>query len=206
VHRLGAAKSWSAQESCIYHRSNWWDETSLIYARNQNAHKQGFVHGDIRTYNTVFGEQDDQGYLIDFDFGGKPGTRYPKGCRQYLADGLRCGSGEDGESNEILPWHDWFALGRLIFFVHDFDPPEEASDEQIAQFWMLDSLWKSLTKDPTPEMLAELKSLLGSFDEQGWSIRPSRRFTQDLKMPAGGSAGATATNRGATGSPPEKKH
>lgn len=66
-------------------------------------------------------------------------------------------------------------------------------------------------EDPTPKMLAkmlaELKDFLGNCDEQGWSVRASRRFDQDVhKLTAGGSAGPAATNRGATGSLPEKKH
>lgn len=54
-------------------------------------HKEGFAHGDIRAFNTVFTEQDGQGYLIDFDFGGKFGRFYPKGYRHTLPDGMRLG-------------------------------------------------------------------------------------------------------------------
>jgi thiamine kinase-like enzyme len=34
-------------------------------------HEDGFVHGDIRGFNTVFSENEGEGWLIDFDFGGK---------------------------------------------------------------------------------------------------------------------------------------
>jgi RIO-like serine/threonine protein kinase len=45
----------------------------------EKLHKMDFVHGDIRAFNTVFGEQEDQGWLVNFDFGGEPGIRrYPK--------------------------------------------------------------------------------------------------------------------------------
>ena len=52
----------------------------------KSLHDEGFVHGDIRGFNTVFDEN--SGCLIDFDFGGKEGkAEYPKGYRQALLDG-----------------------------------------------------------------------------------------------------------------------
>eukprot|EP00980_Cylindrotheca_fusiformis_P018444 scaffold6082_cov86-Cylindrotheca_fusiformis.AAC.1 len=64
-------------------------------------HKEGFVHGDIRAFNTVFGENKNQGWLIDFDFGGKVDrANHPEGHRAGLADGLRLGHGDDEARNE----------------------------------------------------------------------------------------------------------
>jgi hypothetical protein len=62
-------------------------------------HKKGYVHGDIRAFNTVFSdEEDDQGnskgWLIDFDSGGKVGeAKYPIGYVSLLDDGHRMGEG-----------------------------------------------------------------------------------------------------------------
>ena len=40
----------------------------------QKLHEQGFLHGDIRVFNTLFGKDDTtKGWLIDFDFGRKAG-------------------------------------------------------------------------------------------------------------------------------------
>jgi hypothetical protein len=33
--------------------------------------RRRFLHGDIRGFNTVFSENEGEGWLIDFDFGGK---------------------------------------------------------------------------------------------------------------------------------------
>jgi serine/threonine protein kinase len=86
-------------------------------------HDSGFVHGDIRGYNIIVrgGTEEKSGYLIDFDFGGfKNAAKYPRGYRTELVDGNR--KGKVGE--KIMPWHDWYALGRLIFDIHKLnDPP-----------------------------------------------------------------------------------
>ncbi|KAG7341117.1 hypothetical protein IV203_023068 [Nitzschia inconspicua] len=92
----------------------------------QALHRAGFVHGDIRGYNTVF-KDDKEGWLIDFDFGGKSGEqRYPKGYRNALDDGNRIG--EEGET--IKKYHDWFALGKLMFSIHYIPLNTEYSEKQ----------------------------------------------------------------------------
>ena len=70
-----------------------------------------YVHGDIRAFNTVF--EGSKGFLIDFDFGGKKVEQlfYPQGYNQLLPDGFRKGKG----GMKIEAWHDWSALGWLIF-------------------------------------------------------------------------------------------
>ena len=80
----------------------------------ESLHGLGYVHGDIRAFNTVFGEQ---GGLIDFDLGGKAGIKvYPQGYENTLPDGIRI-SGRAGNDNvKTLQFHhDWHALGQLMF-------------------------------------------------------------------------------------------
>ena len=40
-------------------------------------HDKGYVHSDVRDANVVFGNEQDAGYLVDFDLADKEGTRYP---------------------------------------------------------------------------------------------------------------------------------
>eukprot|EP00980_Cylindrotheca_fusiformis_P020224 scaffold7312_cov97-Cylindrotheca_fusiformis.AAC.3 len=133
-----------------------------------SLHKEGFVHGDIRAFNTVFGEKKSEGWLIDFDFGGKVDqANHPKGHRAGLVDGLRLGHGddeardEDGEvpvypegyrsilvdghrrgkaKSRILKSDDWYALGKLIFAVHRIDPPTQTSRGST-------TMWKRLLRN-----------------------------------------------------------
>jgi len=165
-------------------------------------HEKGFVHGDIRAFNTVFGDQENEGWLIDFDFGGKLGsTCYPRGYRRNLADGHRLGDGDDEAENKIPQWHDWYALGRLIFFVHEFVRPEGVLAHQVVQFFDVVEAWRLLSQDPTPKMIAGLRACLVSLDEQGWTVSPNRQFKAELAK----NTALAATNRGATGSPPVKQ-
>ena len=69
----------------------------------------------------MFNEEDSQGYLIDFDYGGRKNEAwYPKGYHWELKDGHHLGS----KGNYIEMWHDWYALGQLIFVVHKLKPPD----------------------------------------------------------------------------------
>jgi hypothetical protein len=172
-------------------------------------HRAGFVHGDIRGFNTVFGGERDGG-LIDFDFGGKPGRRYPKGYRSVLADGHRSGGGEDEDrDNTLAYWHDWYALGRLIFQVHNFKSPagdghgvKSSSTTLQFRLYETDQQWRQLESDPTHNDIMALRSLLGDLEEQNWTVSPDYLFMKELEMTG---APPMATFRGATGSPPDKR-
>lgn len=97
-------------------------EFEPIISELGKLHEAGFVHGDIRGFNTVFTDVKDQGWLIDFDFGGKEDkltTLYPDGYKASLSDGFRPGS----EGEPIRKWHDWYSLGYLIFQCHFFILP-----------------------------------------------------------------------------------
>jgi hypothetical protein len=151
----------------------------------QSLHANGFVHGDIRAFNTVFGnESNEQGCLIDFDFGGRKGERcYPKGYRGALEDGSRVGQG--GE--KILVWHDWFALGQLIFTIHILQPPDGADDGLLSYVYKITCFWWTLTKDPTPKEIEDLKALLSSLEAEDWKVKPQSVFKMALdKIAASG--------------------
>jgi serine/threonine protein kinase len=118
-------------------------------------HNDGFVHGDIRACNTVLNysdtdnNKDPEGWLIDFDFGGrKTKAKYLDGYNAYLSDGLRY-SGKKGA--EIETWHDWYALGRLIFLIHRFNRPQYATSEEGVLYMRMYNFWSRINKNPTKD-------------------------------------------------------
>jgi hypothetical protein len=86
----------------------------------RRMHEAGYVHGDIRCFNIIFGKG-----LIDFDFGGQIDNdpKYPPGYQGALGDGVRLGR----EKQSITALHDWFALIHVIFALHCLKPPLGAS-------------------------------------------------------------------------------
>jgi serine/threonine protein kinase len=173
-----------------------------IIAHLQKLHKAGYVHGDIRAYNTVFSEQKGgPGFLIDFDFAGKKGKAfYPKGYNPLLPDGYR--RGEGGE--EIKVWEDWSALGRLIFDVHRIRKPEAEDDDQFWNwFSKCKEYWTTLEEVPPGPMIKQLKDLLEKLDEKQWTIEPWGNFNDFLKK---SKTSGLRTKQGATGSPPKGTH
>ena len=122
-----------------------------IISQLEELHKKGFVHGDIRAFNTVFGKEDNKGWLIDFDFRGKQiQSKYPKGYQNCLYDGDHIGDAED--ESKILKWHDWYTLGHLIFHIHRLCP----ADGQDEVHWMcniftMERIWEECSRDLTPE-------------------------------------------------------
>jgi hypothetical protein len=169
-----------------------------IISELEKLHKAGFVHGDIRGFNTVFTDAENHGWLIDFDFGGKEhgaDTVYPEGYNQNLSDGSRVGRG--GE--KIEKWHDFYALGKLFFSYHVFsavaDKDLRSRRSDAAEEWM------NIETMPTPEKIADLKNLFLDLDRNGCTVKPSAGFKQVLDDIKGGSA---QTQPAATGSPPQK--
>jgi hypothetical protein len=143
----------------------------------EKLHSLGYVHGDIRAFNVLFG---DEGSLIDFDFGGIPGKAYPQGYQQFLSDGWRLGTGDSKrKSNKLQFYHDWFALGGLMFHIHDWNVPPNASDASRLRFFELRHKWSNLDSTPTPAEIENLKEDLIFFD-QHWTVSPSILFAEDL--------------------------
>ncbi|KAG7341182.1 hypothetical protein IV203_023133 [Nitzschia inconspicua] len=165
----------------------------------QALHNAGFVHGDIRAYNTVFKDHN-EGWLIDFDFGGKSNVQtYPKGYKQSLNDGIRMG--EEGET--ITKHHDWYALGMLMFFIHKI--PADALT--TVEMFRLKDRWTDLKendKDIDKLKVFLLQVCVGNTTMElhhpfGAAVKSTKKNSQATENGATGNF--QATKKGATGSP-----
>ena len=165
----------------------------------ESIHKAGYVHGDIRACNTAFPKTEGgPGYLIDFDFSGKAGkVYYPSGYVRNLDDGNRFGT----QGQLIEKWHDWYALGRLIFDVHNIPKPE-AEEEPLLWPMYTDRMyyWTTLDDDPPAQKIAELKKLLSDAQAKGWKVKASKKFENWLENPT---TKGIKTKQCGTGSPPK---
>lgn len=178
----------------------------------EKLHKAGFVHGDIRAFNTVFGDNEKDGWLIDFDFGGRStndSPKYPPGYKSELGDGLRIGE----ENDVITKWHDWYALYHLIFSIHTFNPKNDMEEiDKIATAYKLYKLAtnvNTLTKqpvDPSNEdrdsIILQIKWLLGRLKEEEWVVSPGPKFLKALIKCGSDANKIGPTKQTATGSPP----
>lgn len=156
----------------------------------KQLHARGYVHGDIRAFNTVFAMNSttnpDDGWLIDFDFGGKAGEqRFPKGYKESLGDGRRY-TGPPMEELKtkdrpaipiITTFHDWYALGQLIFIIHKFEDCCEEQEQHNFPPKIMD-FWQNLESQPTAENVEALESALARFAKV--PVRPSMVFKQEL--------------------------
>jgi dsDNA-binding SOS-regulon protein len=180
-------------------------------------HKSGFVHGDIRAFNMVFAEREGdgrpEGWLIDFDFGGEEEVaKYPLGYKQSLDDGTR--EGQDGQP--IPKWHDWIALGHVIFTLHKWktsakeDPSYKGKvrgrDDLRDLAEILADKWTEWREESplniTDEDIEELKTFLREIEAVNWMVTSRGNFKTALDKKTQGVHG---TFPNATGSPVQKK-
>ncbi|KAG7341086.1 RIO1 family protein [Nitzschia inconspicua] len=155
----------------------------------QALHKAGFVHGDIRAFNIVF-KDDEKGWLIDFDFGGRSDVQtYPTGYRTALVDGTRMGE----ERETITKYHDWYALGMLMFTVHKI-PADALSSENLLMIYRWINLEEGMCKD---EEINALKVFLQQFVRKATTMELNHSFETAVKR----SKESHITKKGATGSP-----
>jgi hypothetical protein len=113
--------------SVPFHVGRHWarslPEVIRVVERLRDLHQAGFVHGDIRCSNAIFGNE--ASHLIDFDFGGKVGgpnpPRVPENYQFALADGRR----KRHRRNARISWmDDVFAMTELVFSFHEVEAPE----------------------------------------------------------------------------------
>ncbi|KAG7357955.1 RIO1 family protein [Nitzschia inconspicua] len=156
----------------------------------QALHKAGFVHGDIRAFNIVF-KDDEKGWLIDFDFGGRSDVQtYPTGYRRNLDDGTRMGE----ERETITKYHDWYAFGMLMFSIHYI--PKDAEYDEMNR---LKEDWTDLEENMcTEDAIDALKLFLLQFCGGSTTMKLHRPFMVALKK---STKKPQATEKGATGSP-----
>ena len=161
-------------------------------------HSLGYVHGDIRGFNVVFG---DESGLIDFDLSGIPGKRtYPQGYREDLRDGFRLGTGYTGDDDNKLDfYHDWFAFGNLMFIYHDWNAPPNFASEAESRLNKTLVKWSKLKSHPSSGELENLKDDLRYVDHQKWTVCPTKVFAEELSRFK--NQERMDAFRGATGSP-----
>jgi hypothetical protein len=156
----------------------------------QTMHENGYVHGDVRCANVVFGK-----CLIDFDLGGRveDAPTYPDGFQNTLVDGSR--RGRSGQ--KITKSDDWYALLTVIFRVHMLPVPEGVAtiDLYKRRERFLGLIGSSAT-DPDAVSLTDStvqglgSELIGFLKDVGpWKISFSDSF-RDLVMQWGGPSGA----------------
>ena len=147
-----------------------------------------------------------KGWLIDFDFGKHilMDPKYPEGYIRNLDDGRRIGESGD----VILPWHDWYALGQVIFDIHKFILAKGVSESQSkgiqinakASLYDIEKFWTRIVGDPKDKDIEDLKTFLKNihdldlFDVESWE-KHKENTTQTFTM---------ETNDGASGSPTKK--
>jgi serine/threonine protein kinase len=158
----------------------------------EQLHANHYVHGDIRAYNMVLKynqsrttkNDECEGWLIDFDFGGKItdetgnhpkyNPKYPLGYVTVLADGSR--QGERG--NNISYADDWYALGRVIFFCHSL------SLVGIRDFELRDFKDNFLAENgvyTSPSVAQSLRDFLILTSQKGATLELSRGFEKSLQ-------------------------
>ena len=106
------------------HTASSVQQAQTIARQLENLHRLGFVHGDIRGGNLIFG---DKSVIIDFDFASPRGSAYPNG---YTTEGL--GDAERHPAAKNLdaimdPSHDIFSLHSIL---KQYACSEEASQDQ----------------------------------------------------------------------------
>ena len=176
-------------------------------------HSKDCVHGDIRAFNMVFNHSEgdaidsqtpptsfnpSKGCLIDFDFGGKcdvdTPVLYPRGYKSSLDDGRRRGMA----GRKISKYDDWYALGKVIFVLHEIDMPDGVTN--IFKLKELALKGISTESDDMSEAIARLKAYLVKADGVGAQVTRGRIFKNcfpsenDHAVPDSGRA---------TGSPPK---
>jgi hypothetical protein len=158
-----------------------------------DLHKKGYVHGDIRAYNMVFNnvpnaEERYQGWLIDFDYGGKASenVRYPSGYKMLLCDGER-----RGREGDIITYNDdWYALFMVMTHLYIWKSSSSYSyskEEFLNIILEGENLRLHFQELSTKEDCRETNfKMLTSYvnncdnDKHSYTLEPQINFQQDL--------------------------
>jgi serine/threonine protein kinase len=168
----------------LYRGRHWAltpEEFLPIVEQLKTLHRHDYVHGDIRCCNIIF-QDNEQGRLIDFDFGGKNNgdtTKYPSGYQGALFDGTRPGKG----GSPVTKWDDWLSLRYVIFVFHDFVPPEHASSVTFEELLRLNRLKREFAEKEAPmaEEIQELVDFLKELGRNKWTVKPGLVFRDKLE-------------------------
>ena len=137
------------------------------------------------------GENEDEGWLVDFDYGGKANiVTYPEGYKRVLADGNRPGKAD----KNITIMDDWQSLFQLIFYRyrHTFlpkgenDPLADAYKTKVTN--VRETIESYYSSDPESNIykISDYKSpatLLRDYLDlvsTGYTIEPIPSFKEDM--------------------------
>ena len=125
------------------------------------------------------------------------------GFRQVVGerDGCRLGTGDAALAyHKFEFYHDWFALGNLMFFFHDWNAPLYAALDTASRlrFYETSTKWNKLESQPSSDDLQQLKVDLQYFEEH-WTVCPTKIFAEELAFLM--DQERMDTYGGATGSP-----
>ena len=81
-----------------------------LFQDPEKLHRNGYVHSDIREEDLVFGEKEDEAWMIDFDPADREGTYYPITYNGKLP--CRHPSAQPHERREKK--HDTHSLGYIL--------------------------------------------------------------------------------------------
>jgi hypothetical protein len=149
----------------------------------QELHEEGYVHGDIRGFNTAFAEDGGYSQFFDWDLGGKAEqVKYPRYYNASLIDGERL----DRKGQVIRKLDDWCALTNLALVKH-LGWPSTLRD--LLRFP------HSETGDDNEKHVAKLKKFLQDAEANSWTVEPTPLYSAEAKK--------VDNMQKATGSPPK---
>jgi hypothetical protein len=186
----------------------------MKYKDNTSGSESQRVAVVANAHNTDSDVEDYEGWLIDFDYGGKCGeVTYPNGYNVALVDGQRPGQ----KKNPITIMDDWISLIDLIFHTHllvrrhEVEPTIEqrASNDKMREDLMLYCSKKVKSVAPSdynyPALL--LRKYIKLISEV-YDLEPTNNFRSNMMICGLWTSTASATgtshaSHAATGSPPK---
>jgi hypothetical protein len=154
----------------------------------RRLHENGFVHGDVRGFNMAM-KNEDEGFLIDLDYGGKADgsnpPKYPEGYKFDLADGDR---EERQERSHITVKDDLQAMTNLMWRLYVPGDYQGIADSYFGKRKDLVEGAARLEAGSREAALLFHDTLHQCADEAGWSVTPAtgallralKRFGYDL--------------------------